>query len=80
MPPLPSSSEVGQNQDETDLDLQEAELMEESRLVPVVEEGNHSKKQPRLQLVSLPRLRIIAEIPVLSITKISTDCYIKYSS
>ena len=69
MPPLPSSSEVGQNQDETDLDLQEAELMEESRLVPLVEERNHSKKQPRLQLVSLPRLRIIAFIPVLSITK-----------
>ena len=69
MPPLPSSSEVGQNQDETDLDLQEAEPMEESRLVPVVEERNHSKKQPRLQLVSLPRWRIIAFIPVLSITK-----------
>ena len=69
VPPLPSSSEVGQNQDETDLDLQEAEPMEESRLVPVVEERNHSKKQPRLQLVSLPRWRIIAFIPVLSITK-----------
>ena len=69
MPPLPSSSEVGQNQDETDLDLEEAESMEESRLVPVVEERNHPKKQPRLQLVSLPRLRIIALIPVLSITK-----------
>ena len=63
VPPLPSSGPPTDGEERERLDdLEESEGVEESRLVPVVRESSRPKKessrpqkQPRLQLVSLPR-------------------------
>ena len=52
VPPLPSSAPPADIKLD---DLEESEGVEESRLVPVVKERTRPRKQPRLQLVSLPR-------------------------
>ena len=56
VPPLPSSAPPADRLKDIKLDdLEESEGVEESRLVPVVKERTRPRKQPRFQLVSLPR-------------------------